>query len=394
LPTSAPHVDIGAEHVLRNEAELTVPAFLRDLVAGAPRAVYATTEFCDMAASPCPRWELIDMAAYALMDVQCTRGCPYTCDFCNAAVIGGARHRVKSAAQVVAELDALADLGWRGEVFLVDDNLAATPAYVKQELLPALVERRRNGARMPLHVQAGVTLADDDELLELLFQAGVNQVFVGIESLDTHCLDECGKSQNRGRDMVADVRRIQCRGFNVMAGFIVGFDHDTPDTFARQARFIEESAVVMPVVSVLLAPPGTRLRARLECEGRIDPRGENGTDGVTNIVPRMGRTTLQDGYQWLVRQVYNPREYFRRARRFLHDAQRRPATPATSLTQLARAPRILWRLGVVDSARSAFWHFLFWTLLRRPGMLWFAMMFAVCGYHCRLHYANWKGDAH
>jgi hypothetical protein len=170
-----------------------------------------------------------------------------------------------------------------------------------------------------------------------------------------------------------------------MAGFIVGFDHDTPDTFARQARFIDECAIVMPVISLLLAPPGTRLHARLAAEGRLGVEGHDGLDGMTNIIPRMGLSQLQDGYHRLVSELYDASHFYGRARRFITMTRRTPATPRVTRDGLRALPRILWRLGVRDDHRRLFWYLLAFTLARRPRMLWFAIMFAVCGYHYRRH---------
>ncbi len=199
------------DHFVLNEAELTLPPFLADLAAGAASRIYRSTEHADMASSPVPLWRLADLRRYAMGAVQFSRGCPFDCDFCNVTSLFGRRPRTKRSLQVIAELEALADCGWGGPVFFVDDNLIAQPRRLKEDLLPALVRWQERGRRMDFNTQASINLADDPELMRLMVNAGFDTVFVGIETPSDKALASCGKKQNLGRDLLADVKRLQRR---------------------------------------------------------------------------------------------------------------------------------------------------------------------------------------
>jgi radical SAM superfamily enzyme YgiQ (UPF0313 family) len=195
------------------------------------------------------------------MSVQFSRGCPFQCDFCNVTALLGHHVRVKASQQIIAELDGLYRRGWRGEVFFVDDNFIGNKAFLKAELLPALIEWRKGKKGMLFLTEASINLADDELLMNLMVESGFYKVFVGIETPDEECLVECSKQQNRNRNLVQDVKNIQRRGLEVQAGFIVGFDHDRPSVFQKQIDFIQNSGIVTAMVGMLQAFPGTRLTA-------------------------------------------------------------------------------------------------------------------------------------
>ena len=384
LFTAEPERFPEVEHLVLGEAEVTLPAFLRDLRHGRARRVYRSAEVPDMRCSPIPRWDLVELRRYASMSVQFSRGCPYDCDFCNVTALFGRRPRTKTAAQVIAELDTLWRLGWRGAVFFVDDNLIGHRRRLVEELLPALAAWQRRGRRIPFYTEASINLADDEDLLAAMREAGFDTVFVGIETPDEEALAECSKHQNRRRDLVADVRRIQRSGIQVQAGFIVGFDSDTPSVFRRQIDFIQRSGIVTAMVGMLQAPAGTRLYERMQREGRLLGRlsGDN-VAGTTNILPRMGLETLRRGYRELMEQLYCPANYYRRLRTFLRE-YRAPAIRARLDRQRVLAFMRSWvRLGVLGRERFHYWGLLLWTLWRRPRLLPVAVTLAIHGYHFR-----------
>ena len=259
----------GVDHFVLNEAEVTLPEFLRDLEQGCARRVYAPAEFPDIRQTPAPLWELAELRRYASMCIQYSRGCPFDCEFCDVTVRFGHRPRTKTAAQIIAELDSLHRLGWRGPVFFVDDNLIGNKRALKTELLPALIDWQEGRRGVPLYTEASINLADDEELMHLMAEAGFDMVFIGIETPDESSLAECNKRQNQHRDLVADVKRIQRAGLQVQGGFIVGFDSDTPTIFHRQIEFIQKSGIVTAMVGLLNALPDTKLYARLKREGRL-----------------------------------------------------------------------------------------------------------------------------
>ena len=269
------------DHFVLNEAELTLPPFLADLANGRAQHIYTTTEFPDIQLTPAPLWRLANLKHYDTVSIQFSRGCPFSCDFCNVTTLLGHRPRTKTAAQIIAELDNLYALGWRGNIFFVDDNFIGNKKQIKSEVLPALIEWRKGKIGMPFSTEASINLADDPELLSLMTQAGCDTVFVGIETPNEDSLTECSKNQNTGRDLVESVKHLQRAGLQVQGGFIVGFDNDPPSIFQQQVDFIQKSGIVTAMVGLLQAPPGTRLHARMQQErGWLDqhhPKDGHGT---------------------------------------------------------------------------------------------------------------------
>ncbi|MGQ0721865.1 MAG: B12-binding domain-containing radical SAM protein [Candidatus Eiseniibacteriota bacterium] len=384
LFTAEPEAFADVDHLVLGEAEISLPPFLADLHAGHARRVYRAGEYADMHASPIPLWELVDLKRYATMSVQFCRGCPYDCDFCNVTALLGHRPRAKTAAQVVAELDRLHALGWRGTVFFVDDNFIGNRRLLKTALLPALIDWRREKRHVPFTSQVSMDLADDGELMGMLTEAGFDSVFIGIETPDDEALAACNKKQNLGRDLVDDVRRMQRSGLEVYAGFIVGFDSDTPSTFRRQIDFIQRSGIVTAMVGMLQAPRGTRLYERMRAEGRLrgETTGDN-VDGTTNIVPRMGLETLRHDYRALMNHIYTPEHYYRRLRTFLRAYRAPTVRPPIDLQQVLAFARAAGRLGVLGEERWHYWRLLLWTLAFRPTLLSRMVSLAIAGHHFR-----------
>ncbi len=379
-----------ADHFVLNEAELTLPPFLADLEGGQVGRVYTTSEFPDLHDSPAPLWDLLDLSRYASMAIQYSRGCPYNCEFCNVTALFGHRPRTKTPAQIVAELDSLYALGWRGPVFFVDDNFIGHKKHLKTELLPALIEWHKDKRGVPFNTEVSINLADDEELMQMMTEAGFNTVFIGIETPDEDSLVECSKRQNIGRDLIADVKRIQRAGFQVQGGFIVGFDNDTPSIFQRQIEFIQNSGIVTAMVGLLQAPPGTRLYERLMQEGRLlnQLSGDN-VDGTTNIIPAMNLDTLREGYKAILEHIYSPEHYYRRVKTFLREYRPPEFKAPLDFQHILALFRSIYRLGIVDRGRSHYWNLLFWTLFRRPALFPLAVTFAIYGHHfrrvCELH---------
>jgi radical SAM superfamily enzyme YgiQ (UPF0313 family) len=372
------------DHFVLNEAEVTLPGFLSDFARGRARRVYSSGEFADLTSTPPPRWDLVDPNDYASRSIQYSRGCPHNCDFCNVTQLFGRRWRAKSAEQIVAELDGLYAIGWRGTVTLVDDNLIGSRKRLRTELLPALIDWRRGKWGMTFSTQVTIDLADDPELMDLMVRAGFEAVFIGIETLDEVNLSECGKNQNANRDMLEDVKRIQRAGLQVQGGFIVGFDHDTPSVFQRMRDFIQKSGIATAMVGMLQAPVGTSLYQRLAAQGRINDlvSGDN-ADGTTNILPSMGLDSLQEGYAALLRDIYSPRSYYRRLRTFLRE-YRPPRTKARLRGwHISAFFRSIYFLGIVGQERFRYPGLLLWTIFNRPRAFPTAVVLAISGYHFR-----------
>jgi radical SAM superfamily enzyme YgiQ (UPF0313 family) len=372
------------DHFVLNEAELTLPPFLRDLEAGQPRRLYETTEFADIEQTPVPRWELLDLKQYLHMSVQYSRGCPFDCEFCNVTALLGHRTRTKKVWQVIAELKALLATGWRGNIFFVDDNFIGNTSRLKRELLPALIEWQGTISGITFNTQASVNLADDPELMQMMAQAGFDVVFVGIETPDENCLLECNKKQNARRDLVADIKKIQRSGLEVQGGFIVGFDQDTPSIFRRQIEFIQKSGIATAMVGILQAFPGTRLFERLRGQNRIASFGSgDNVNGTTNIVPRMPPQKLQEGYHRIMNHLYSPKNYCRRVKTFLREYQAPKITMSPSAGRLWALAYSMLRLGVIGRERWQYWKLLTWTFFHRPRLLPRAVALMISGYHLR-----------
>jgi len=382
---TAEHHDFPeVDHFVLNEAEITLPAFLRDLEAGHPRRIYSTSDFADIEHTPAPQWELLDLRRYASMSVQYSRGCPFDCEFCNVTALFGHRPRTKTAAQVIAELDSLYSLGWRGGIFFVDDNLIGQKARLKGDLLPALIAWQRRRKAIPFSTEVSVNLADDPELMRMMVDAGFDTVFVGIETPDEASLKECSKRQNTGRDLVADVKKIHRAGLQVQGGFIVGFDSDRPSIFRRQIEFIQKSGIVTAMVGLLQAPSGTRLFERLKRENRIAGFGSgDNVDGTTNIVPRMALKTLREGYRNILQYIYSPENYYQRVKTFLREYRAPKVRPRFSMAHLVTFLHSTLRLGILGKERTQYWKILLWTQFRRPELLPLAVRLMIYGHHFR-----------
>jgi len=384
------------DHLVLGEGETSLPPFLADLAAGRARRLYGPGERADLTRSPGPLWELARLDDYMTASLQVTRGCPYDCDFCNVTGMLGRKPRRKGTAQVLTELERLWALGWRKGVFIVDDNFIGQKPVLREELLPALVDWRRHGPDgrprrgMPFNTQVSIDLADDVRLMRGMVQAGFDAVFIGLETPEEGSLEECHKRQNLGRDLHADVLRVQRAGLQVQGGFIVGFDHDGAGIFQRQLDFIQRSGIVTAMVGLLQAPPGTRLHARLGAEGRLTDHGwGDNADGGTNIIPRMDLAQLRAGYFALMRRLYTPSVYYARIRGFLREYRPHAVRAPLDRDRLTAFLRSLWRLGVLGRERFQYWRLLQWTLLHRPRSMQVAVTLAIYGRHfrrvCDLH---------
>ena len=380
------------DHFVLNEAEMTLPPFLRDLEQGSAKRVYSSDEFPDIHQTPAPLWKLADLKRYATMAIQYSRGCPFDCEFCNITALLGHQPRVKTAEQIIRELDGLYRLGWRGTIFFVDDNLIGNKKHLKNDLLPALIEWRKDKVGLSFNTEVSINLADDHELMDLMYEAGFDTVFIGVETPDEDSLAECNKKQNRHRDLVEDIKRIQRSGMQVQGGFIIGFDSDTPSIFQRQIEFIQKSGIVTAMVGLLQAPIGTRLYQRMKLEGRLlgIMSGDN-VDGTTNIVPRMNMDVLHKGYKTVINSLYAPKNYYARVKTFLKEFKVPKISVPIDFEHILALLRSIVRLGILDRERIYYWKLFFWTLFRKPRLFPLAITFAIYGYHfrriCDLHVA-------
>jgi radical SAM superfamily enzyme YgiQ (UPF0313 family) len=374
-----------ADHIFVGEAEMTLPEFAADLERGEPRRIYQAAERPALTATPIPHFQLAELNRYSAMSVQYSRGCPFNCEFCDIIEIYGRVPRTKTNEQMIAELEALKETGWRGLVFIVDDNFIGNKRNVRK-LIPELAEwSDRNGRPFSFITEASVNLAEDDDLLKMMRRANFRRVFLGIETPVEESLKEAQKGQNTRRDLLESVRKIQSYGMEVMAGFIVGFDNDPEDIFDRQINFIRESAIPLAMVGLLTALPDTQLWRRLKREGRLLKESSgNNTENSLNFVPRMDTELLVEGYKRILSTIYSPAEYYKRALDCLSHLTQGPEPRRSRLTSdLAAFARIALKLGVIDSARMEFWRYMKRTLTSHRQNFAHAVTLAAMGYHFR-----------
>jgi radical SAM superfamily enzyme YgiQ (UPF0313 family) len=372
------------EHFVLGEAEDLMPQIVADLQAGRLQRIYQTATRPDMALSPVPRWDLVNLKNYVTMAVQFSRGCPFDCEFCDIIVMNGRTPRTKSPGQVIAELEALRARGWKDMVFIVDDNFIGNKKRTRELLQEMIAWRQRTEPEMGFLTEASVNLADDAELRGLMVAAGFRKVFVGIETPVAASLAECHKFQNEGRNLVAAVQTLQQDGLQVMGGFIVGFDHDTPDVFKQQFEFIQRSGVVTAMVGLLTALPQTRLYHRLKREGRLVAKSSgNNTDATMNFRPKLSREFLESGYRDLMKKLYEPGAYYQRVRTFLKHHKPARQHLRLSWADFGAFVKSFWLLGVWYRGRLAYWRFFWGTLLRRPRQFREAIELAITGHHFR-----------
>ncbi|MEI7450891.1 MAG: DUF4070 domain-containing protein [Desulfomonile sp.] len=385
LFTSAAEDYSDIDHLVLNEAEITFPLFLSDLATGNLKHIYSSGVKPDITRTPLPRWDLINMNYYASMSIQYSRGCPFDCEFCDIVNLNGRRPRVKSNEQMIAELEILYKFGWRGRLFIVDDNFIGNRVKVKSFLRVLTPWQQARDYPFSLYTEASVNLAEDEELMQLMTSGGFDSVFLGLETPEEECLAECGKHQNLSINLLEAVKTIQRNGMEVMGGFIIGFDNDPPNIFERQIKFIQNSGVVKAMIGLLNAIPGTRLYQRLQEEGRLlqDCTGDN-CDGSLNFVPRMDAQTLRDGYQAVLNNLYSPKQYYDRVLEFLKDYKpvRRRRVDRLEITAFFRS--ILY-LGILDKGKSKiyYWKLLITAFLFHRESFGEAVSSAIFGYHFR-----------
>ncbi len=386
MVTISPNNFLGIDHFILNEAEITLPLFLKDLENGTPQKLYRTENFPDISKTPIPLWNLLDKSKYANMSLQYSRGCPFNCEFCLITTLNGHKPRTKNTDQFLAELKSLYQEGWRGTVFIVDDNFIGNKKKLKADLLPALIQwSEENEYPFSFLTEVSINLADDEELVKLMVKAGFNHAFIGIETPNNSSLAECGKKQNQNRDMVESVKKLHRHGLRISGGFIVGFDNDPVNIFEQQIGFIQKSGIVTAMVGLLNAPSGTRLAQRLKSENRLlEHWSGNNMDGVINFIPKMNYPKLMHGYKKILQTIYSPGIYYQRVKTFLQEYH--PSfTKASKLTfsDLKAFFKSIWILGIWEKGKLYYWKLLFFSLFKQPQKFSMAITLAIYGFHFR-----------
>ena len=384
-PTSLPHEhrEAGADFLVLDEGEETIPPFLEALEAGERSGEFRSTVKPDVTRVPVPRYDLLKLDAYFIMAVQYSRGCPFRCEFCDIIVLYGRKPRTKTAEQVQAELDALLELGWRGGVFFVDDNFVGNRRTVKAFLRELIGWQEARGYPVSFYTEASVDMADDDELLDLMVRAKFATVFLGIETPDAASLERTMKQQNMRRPLEESVERIARAGLRVMGGFIIGFDGETPGAGERVRRFATDAAIPGVTFTMLQALPGTALWKRLEAEGRLHEGANLNQTTLINFEPSRPVEEVAREYVEAFWALYEPKAYLTRVYRHFRmvgtaevhanpELRRALANRHKSDVNwrgVAFLLRTVWRQGVVRDTRFMFWCYLLemWRH-NRPGI--------------------------
>ena len=378
----------GIDHFVLDEVEETFGAFLRDLENGTARAVYRAPRKPDMSTAPVPRFDLIDMNEYHSMCLQFSRGCPFDCEFCDITKLYGRVSRTKSPEQMVAEFDHLYELGWRGPLFLVDDNFIGNKREVSR-LLPVIAEwQKERGHPYALFTEASVNLVRMNDLMDDMIEAGFDAVFLGIETPNPKALKKMKKPQNLDmRDdnyLFTSVRKIQRKGMMVLGGFILGLDDDDDDAFDAQIEFIQEAGIPIALVGLLTALKGTNLWTRLERENRLLDKPVEIDATALNFKPQMDPGTLVEGYLRVVGTIYDStlENYFDRCLTLLDNLN-----PVTHIYKpvskhLLYAGIMLIRKRLTPEQLPVFSRYIARVSRDRPRFLPLAIRLAAMGYHC------------
>ncbi len=387
--SSEPEFLLGkADHVMVGEAEEVMTGICLALEDGTAHALYRVIDKPALTESPIPRFDLLEMGNYTSMPVQFSRGCPFQCEFCDIITIYGRKPRAKTPAQMIAELETLQKLGWRNDVFIVDDNFIGNSKLALQLTRELAAWQKGNKLPVPFYTEASIDLADRPELLASMVEANFLSVFIGIETPSSEALKGSSKFQNLRGDLVSNVSKIRESGLWVLAGFIVGFDSDDETIFERQLQFIEKTAITWAMAGVLQAPPTTALFDRMKREGRLIEDSQ----ATSNFSPPNFRTALAlpvllKGLSGLLSDLYTPDAYFGRAARSIDSWQPR-ATQRPPEMPLLYNLRVLfasmWRQGVRSTYPLAYWRFLLLILRkwsRQPAKVWLGFMVLLTAHH-------------
>jgi radical SAM superfamily enzyme YgiQ (UPF0313 family) len=371
-PTALPDECADADFLVLDEAEVTLRPFLEALARGDTSGTFRSDGIKpDVTATPVPRFDLLELSAYAEMSVQFSRGCPFLCEFCDIIVLYGRKPRTKTPSQVIGELQALYDLGWRRSIFVVDDNFIGNKKNVKALLAELRPWMEKHDYPFSLSTEASIDLAQDQELLDGMIACNFRAVFLGIETPDTESLAMTRKSQNNRDPLAESVLRITRSGLRIMAGFIIGFDNEKPAAGQRIVDFVEDNAIPTAAFSLLQALPDTALTKRLEAEGRLLSNGADlNQTTLMNFVPTRPIEQIAQEYVDGFWKLYDPVKFLDRVFRHymvMKDAnyprRAKVGRKRMNLLHLRALLLILWRQGVARTSRWRFWQRL-WQMYR------------------------------
>ncbi|BAZ28290.1 radical SAM domain-containing protein [Cylindrospermum sp. NIES-4074] len=373
FPTSVPEfaLEAGADYLILDEGECTVPMFLEAWERGEEKGVFRSPEKPDVTQTPIPRFDLLDLNAYYAITVQFSRGCPFQCEFCDIINLFGRKPRTKTPEQMLAELEVLYQMGWNRYIFLVDDNFIGNKRNAKvflRALIPWMEERKYP---FTFITEASLNLAEDDELIDLMVKAGITIVFMGIETPDVESLVGINKEQNTRQSLQESCDKITRAGLQIMSGFILGFDNERVGAGKRVQEFVEETGIPQAHLSLLGALPNTAMWTRLQKEGRLVEgfsKYFTSQKALMNFVPTRPMAEIVNEFIAAFWNLYEPLPYLKRTfRHFTMMEGWRPQNKRRlTMTELRFFLAICWRQGVVRSTRWRFWWQLFAIALQKP----------------------------
>jgi radical SAM superfamily enzyme YgiQ (UPF0313 family) len=390
-PTSVPQdaLDAGANFLILDEGEMTIPQFLEAIEQGETQGIFRSLEKPDVTQSPIPRFDLLQRDAYLLMAIQFSRGCPFNCEFCDIISLYGRKPRTKEPSQALAELQTLYDLGWRGSLFIVDDNFIGNQRNVKRFLRELIPWMQQHHYPFTFITEASVNLAEDDELLQLMGEAGFYAVFLGIETPDQDSLQVTRKLQNTRNPLVEACHKINQAGLLIYAGFILGFDGERSGAGDRIQAFVEQTSIPQPMLGILQAPPNTALWERLKKEQRLAESNSHFTgdqNTLMNFIPTRPIAEIAREYVAGFWTLYDPQNYLNRCLqqclkiRCLKTQTQTMSFPLNKGLRLVA--QLIWHQGIRRAeTRAQFWQQLWIMLLNKPQLLTLYLGLCAAGEH-------------
>ena len=377
-PTSQPDLYQAADFLVLGEGEITIPMFLNDLANGVKNHEYISSDFADMTKAVVPRYDLINFNNYIHLNIQFTRGCPFYCEFCDIIELYGRKPRSKISEQMIKELQALYDLGYRGHVDIVDDNFIGNKKRVKETLREIKLWSEKNNYPFYFGTEASINLADDDELLQLMRDVDFRLVFTGLETPEDDVLEKANKKTNMNRSIVEATKKISSYGMVVNAGFIIGFDNENGQTARRMNAFIQDTGICVAMLGLLYALPNTKLTKRLQLEGRLFEKFSIFTDNQTqidqassglNFITMRPRTDILRDFVEVLSYIYDPEHYYERIIRTclnLKVTNKHKHNFKNTIKNLRSFSRIVRQVGFNGTTGKLFWKMFFTVLLKNP----------------------------
>jgi radical SAM superfamily enzyme YgiQ (UPF0313 family) len=390
----------GVDFLIKGEGENTISLFLEALAEGRTGGLIESETRPDLANSPCPRYDLLNLKAYSGLCIQTSRGCPHDCEFCDVVQLYGRRIRYKEPHQIIAELETIYNLGWRGPVFVCDDNFIGNKTRTRALLNELIPWSKSHGEPFVFQTQATVSLGEDVALIDLMTEANFSEILLGIESPDEEALTISDKHHNRLASMEEAINRIKAHGLSIVGSFILGMDGEKPGAGDRIIALIEATNIPLVLTNLLQPIPGTRLWQRLKREGRIlEERFQEspnlGTFGIgTFFIPQRPEAQVIAEYLKVLATVYEPRRFLERIYRYFLDMRPTRANIARSqgnpqpsteaplplhrrLMDIYAFLAFSWQFGVVSSTRWQYWRQLLGIWRKNPSRM--INYLSICG---------------